>query len=482
MSTADRIERDQLGELPVPRDALYGVHTVRAVRNFRCGGRPVHRELVHAYGLVKLACARVNRSLGVWRDDAVADAIEQACREMAAGALDEHVVVDALQGGAGTSTNMNVNEVIANRALQILGRTPGSYDTVSPLDDINRHQSTNDTFPTALRIAALTLLQRLEGAVVEVQEAFQRKEREFAGIVTIARTELQDAVLTTLGRTMGGCAEAFSRDRWRISKCTERLRVVNLGATAAGTGIGAPREYIFRVTDVLRELTGLPLARAENLVDATRNADVFVEVSGILKALAVTLVKVSNDLRLLASGPDCGIGEIVLEPVQAGSSIMPGKVNPVLLESAAQAGLLACGHDAVIAAAVAGGNLDLSQFYPLIAYCLLESLDVLREGCRMLGRCAVTMSADAERCRRGAQSPTALLTVLVAHVGYERAAAVAAAARREGCSIRDAAVRSGLLTAEAFDELVRPENVCRLGTPAAVPESDAGISPPAPKV
>ena len=299
----------------MPAQSLHGAHTERALENFPLAGEPVHGELARAFGTVKLACARTNRALGAWAgDEAKADAIERACRELADGELAAEIVVDRLQGGAGTSTNMNVNEVLANRALQLLGEPPGSYARVSPLDDVNLHQSTNDTYPTALRLAAITLLHRLEEQVVTLQEAFQQKEQAFAHVVKVGRTQYQDAVLTTLGREMGAYAEALNRDRWRIYKCEERLRVVNLGGTAIGTGFAAPRQYIFRVVDTLRELTSIGFARAENLTEATQNADVFVEVSGILKAHAMTLLKICGDLRLLSSGPEAGLGEIRLPP------------------------------------------------------------------------------------------------------------------------------------------------------------------------
>jgi aspartate ammonia-lyase len=251
-----RQEKDLLGPCEVLADALWGVHTQRAVENVPLTGRAVHRGLVHGYGAVKLAAAQTNHELGRW-DGATFAAIEAACREMIEGRLDKHLVVDALQGGAGTSTNMNVNEVLANRALQLLGRPLGEYQTVSPLDDINLHQSTNDTYPTALRVAAIHGLKRLEPKIVALQEAFQEKEKQFAHIVKIGRTELQDAVLMTLGREMGAYAEAIGRDRWRVYKCEERLRVVNLGGKAIGTGVGAPRQYIFRVVEHLRNITGM---------------------------------------------------------------------------------------------------------------------------------------------------------------------------------------------------------------------------------
>ena len=270
-----RTEHDLLGEREVPADALYGIHTARAVENFPLSLRPVHPGLVRAYGAVKLAAARVNHELGRW-DEGTFRAIEAACLEMMDGVLERHILVDALQGGAGTSTNMNVNEVLANRALQLLGAAPGDYARIHPLEDLNRHQSTNDTYPTALRVAAIFSLRRLQGEVIGLLGELQAKELELAHVVKVGRTEMQDAVLTTLGCAMGAWAEAIARDRWRIYKCEERLRVVNLGGTAIGTGIAAPREYIFRVVDRLREITGLGLARAENLIDGTQAEYVLV--------------------------------------------------------------------------------------------------------------------------------------------------------------------------------------------------------------
>jgi aspartate ammonia-lyase len=461
-----RIERDALGEMALPADAPWGIHTARAAANFPIAGRPVHPELVRAFGAVKLACARTNRAIGAWADAAKADAIEGACREMADGLLTGNVIVDSLQGGAGTSLNMNVNEVLANRALALLGEAPGRYDLVSPLDDVNLHQSTNDTFPTALRLAAIRLVRVLEGEALALQEAFQAKERAFAHIVKVGRTEMQDAVLTTLGREMGAYAEAFNRDRWRASRCEERLRVVNLGGTAIGTGIGAPRAFIFAAADALREITGIGFARAENLVEATANADVFVEVSGILKACAVSLAKASSDLRLLSSGPEAGLGEIRLPARQAGSSIMPGKVNPVIPEAAWQAAALAMGHDQVIAAAAAAGSLELNPFLPLIAHCLLESCDLLARGCRLLRlHCVEGIEADEARCRRHVENSTAAVTALLPALGYDGASRLLAYAREQGLSVREAAILGGFVTPERFDELTSPEAVCRLGSP-----------------
>lgn len=466
MTQGYRTERDQLGELPIPAAALSGIHTRRAATHFSLAGRPCHVELIRAYGMVKLACARTNRSLGAWEDQAKADAIERACVELAEGLLDEQVIVDALQGGAGTSLNMNVNEVIANRALQILGRRPGDYTYISPTDDINLHQSTNDTYPTALKLAAIRLLHLLEHRLVALQESFQSAEKRFAHIVKVGRTQLQDAVLTTLGREMSAYAEAFGRDRWRVYKCEERLRVINLGGTAIGTGLAAPRAYIFRVTDVLRDLTGIGFARAENLIDCTQNADVFVEVSGILKACASSLLKVSTDLRLLSSGPQAGFGEIRLPARQAGSSVMPGKVNPVIPEAVSQAAMTVIGHDATITAACSAGNLELNPFLPVVADALLTSIDLLSLSCDTLRRfCVDGIEADEDRCRAHVDTASATVTALVGVIGYEEACDIARLAGESTGSIRELVISRGLMTGEDFDALISPESVCRLGSP-----------------
>jgi aspartate ammonia-lyase len=471
---AFRTERDLLGELQIPAASLHGVHTARAVENFPLSGRPVPEELARAYGTVKLACALTNRALGWWRPDRPkAAAIEQACRELSEGTLAPHIVVDLLQGGAGTSTNMNVNEVLANRALELLGCEYGTYDRVSPLDDINLHQSTNDTYPTALKLAAIVGLKELEEQLVALQEAFQIAEKRFAGVVKVGRTQLQDAVLTTLGREMSAYAEAINRDRWRIYKCEERLRVVNLGGTAIGTGLAAPREFIFRIVGTLRELTGIGFARAENLVDATQNADVFAEVSGILKAHAVSLLKICGDLRLLGSGPEAGLGELRLPARQAGSSIMPGKVNPVIPEAASQVAMLVMGHDATIASACAAGSLELNPFLPLVAACLLESINLLARADEMLRRhCIEGLQADEVRCREHVDSSTAVATALLPALGYDRVCEAAVLARDAGRSVRDVVLEKAWLSASEYEALIAPEAVCRLGHALSAPPAE----------
>ncbi len=459
----DRTEKDLLGEMKIPSDVLYGIQTMRAIQNFPLSGRPVNPALIHAYGLVKLACAMTNHDLGKL-DKRKFEAIRQACEEMASGRLDEHIVVDALQGGAGTSTNMNVNEVIANRALVILGKKPGDCKVIHPLGDINLHQSTNDTYPTALKVACIARHRVLEKKLVALLEEFQRKEKEFAHVVKVGRTEYQDAVLTTMGRTMSAYAEAFGRDRWRVFKCEERLRVVNLGGTAIGTGVTAPRQYIFRVVENLKNLTGFGLARAENLVEATQNNDAFVETSGMLKACAVNLMKVSGDLRFMSSGPDVGIGELSIPALQPGSTVMPGKINPVIPEAVIQAALKVIANDSTIAHAAAMGHLELNAFLPLIADSYLESLDLLVNATSMLcTKCVAGLKVNEDVCRRHVENSTATLTALVGKIGYEKAQEITCEFRKSGKSVRDIAIARKILSPQEFDTLVSAEAVTKLG-------------------
>lgn len=460
-----RKEKDLLGERELPDDALYGIHTLRAGENFPVSGRFVNPGLIHAFGAVKLACAKTNHELG-FLDDTLYSAISQACAEMADGLLDEHIIVDALQGGAGTSTNMNVNEVIANRALVLLGKKAGDYETIHPLEHVNLHQSTNDTYPTALKVAAISALRKLEKSLVTLLESFQKKEKELSNVVKVARTEMQDAVLTTLGRTMSAYAEAFGRDRWRVFKCEERLRVVNLGGTAIGTGLCAPRKYIFKVTENLKSITTFGLARAENLVECTQNCDAFVEVSGILSACASNLLKVADDIRLMSSGPSAGLGEIKLPARQAGSSIMPGKVNPVIPECVSQTAIKVISNHNSVSYASSLGNLELNAFMPLIADSLLESLDLLESSCRIFAElCIDGIVADEAKCRSQVESATAAATALAEIAGYEKAQEIIKKHLESGKTLREIAVTSGVISDSDFDQLISPERVTRLGQP-----------------
>ncbi|HPC43754.1 MAG TPA: aspartate ammonia-lyase [Candidatus Latescibacteria bacterium] len=460
-----RTETDALGKLTLDANTRYGIHTARAVASFGPADHPVPRDLIHAYADVKRACARVNHRLGYLTDEQ-ATALEAACTEMAAGLLDEWIVVDAFQGGAGTSTNMNVNEVLANTALLTTGRECGDYGWLHPIDHVNLHQSTNDTYPTALRVAVIRQLRTLSDSLVRLVESFQQAEKRFADVAKVGRTEMQDAVLITLGREMGAYAEAFSRDRWRVFKCEERIRVSNLGGTAVGTGITAPRQFIFQATEELRTITGLPIARAENLVEATQNQDAWVEVAGILKALASNLIKIGNDLRLLSSGPHAGLREIHLPPMQEGPSLMPGKVNPVIPEMAVQTGMATFGFEHMISLAVSAGNLELNAFMPLIAYAMLTSLDLLERAVDRLARlCVQGIEADREQCANYVITSHAVATALVPVLGHDATARLVAEAERSGRSLRDVAVSSRALTAEEWEDLTSVERVNALGSP-----------------
>lgn len=453
---ATRVEHDLLGDFPVPVRSLYGIHAARAAANFPRLLGPLPVRLVQSYAMVKKACVLTNAELGYIAQETAA-ALVDACDELASSVDTAEFPVDAMQGGAGTSTNMNVNEVLANKALVRLGRHPGDYAVVHPIETVNRHQSTNDTYPTALKVACMFALRDLSAAAADLQGTFQRMEKAHADVPLVGSSERVDAVPMTLGSQFGSFAEAIARDRWRTFKCEERLRVVNLGGTAVGTGLGAPRRYIFLVVDRLREVTGLPVSRAENMVEQTANSDAFVEVSGMLAACASNIGKIADDLRLLSSS-----GMISLPAVQAGSSIMPGKVNPVILEHAILAGIRVRSDAAVVAECASRGSLQICEFLPLVAVSLLESIDMLTVVCRNLsrhtGRIVVNKTACAERFDRN----PAIVTALVPDLGYDGATALA---RRLGESGRSD-VRA-FLEEEVGEAIVRrrlaPESLMALG-------------------
>lgn len=462
---AYRVEKDLLGEKQVPAEAYYGIHTARAIENFAVSAKPVNPYMIQAMVVVKKAAAMTHHKLGQLPPE-IADAIIAACDEILAGSLEDQFVVDAFQGGAGTSTNMNVNEVVANRAIEMLGGQKGNYEVVHPLHHVNYCQSTNDVYPTALRIAAIKLLRPLSDAFAALQEALQEKENEFADVIKLGRTQLMDALPMMAGQTFGAYAKAIARDRWRLYKVEERLRQVNIGGTAIGTGINAPPEYIFTMTDVLQELTGLGIARSEFPMDITQNMDVFVEVSGLLKAAAVNVMKIANDLRLLASGPAGGVGELILPPMQAGSSIMPGKVNPVIPEMVNQVAMRVIANDASITHAAMSGQLELNAFGPLITEALLESLEMMTKAIALFEhQCVREIGINEKQCKQYVDRSSALATALVYHIGYDRASEIAKKAQKEQKTIRQVLMDEEIMTEEKIEQILNSYQVTKPGIP-----------------
>lgn len=460
-----RIEHDLLGERQLPDDAYYGIHTLRAIENFPLSGRPIHPELVKALIIVKKAAAITNADTGLL-DKEKGKAISDACDEILAGGYESQFPVDALQGGAGTSANMNVNEVIANRAIELLGGNKGEYGIIHPIDHVNLSQSTNDVFPTAVRIAAIRLLKPVSERFADLQTALQLKEEEFAAQLKVGRTELQDAVPITLGQEFGAWAQAVARDRWRLYKVEERLRQVNIGGTAVGTGLNAEKRYIFGVIERLRALTGIGLARAEYMMDPTQNCDVFVEVSGLLKAAAVNLAKIASDLRLLSSGPRAGFGEIRLPPMQAGSSIMPGKINPVIAEAVNQAAYQIMADDFAVTMAAQAGQLELNAFLPLIAHNLFEMLDLLHNAVGIfIDKCVNGIEADGDHCKELVERSFTLVTALTGYIGYERASEVAKTCASTGKTVRQVLEEEHLLDIKQIDHILSAEAMTRPGIP-----------------
>ncbi|HZX08501.1 aspartate ammonia-lyase [Kribbella sp.] len=459
-----RTEYDSLGPHEVPATAYWGVHTARALTNFAVSGTPVgrHRELVAALGAVKLAAARANHDLGLL-DDRRYGAIAAAAEEVCAGKLDDQFVVDVIQGGAGTSTNLNANEVIANRALEVLGRPRATYDEVHPLDHVNRCQSTNDVYPTAVRIALITAIDRLTVSTAALAEAFAAKAAEFRAVPKIGRTQLQDAVPMTVGQELGAFAVTLREELARLEDSRRLLCEINLGATAIGTGITAHPEYRQRAVGHLVEITGLPLVGAGDLVEATGDAGVFVQVSSVLKRIVVKASKICNDLRLLASGPQAGLAELKLPARQAGSSIMPGKVNPVIPELVNQVAFWVIGTDVTVTMAAEGGQLQLNAFEPVICHGLLQgfswtaaAFDALRE------LCVDGITVDEVALTAVAARNVGLVTALTPYLGYTRSAELAKAVLTGAGDVRSLALATGDLTAEELDRLLSPQVLANL--------------------
>ena len=459
MAKPARTEHDLLGDRDVPAHVYWGIHTARALENFPITGQPIgsYPDLIRALMLVKQSAALANRELG-GIDDMRANVIVAACREIADGALHDQFVVDVIQGGAGTSTNMNANEVIANLALERLGRSKGDYAYLHPIEHVNKSQSTNDVYPTAVRVAVCFAIERLLAAMRELRAAFEAKSNEFRDVLKLGRTQLQDAVPMTLGQEFSTYAVMLGEDELRLREAADLMHEINLGATAIGTGINTDPRYAGLACRHLVELSGIALVSAPNLIEATQDAGGFVQLSGVLKRIAVKLSKTCNDLRLLSSGPQAGLAEINLPPRAAGSSIMPGKVNPIIPEVVNQVAFEVIGNDVTVTMAAEGGQLQLNAFEPIIVHSLFKSLQHLREACFTLTRnCVGGITANRERLERIVRNSAALATALNPLIGYEKASRVAQEALKTGRPVAELVLEMGYLTQAELDALLRPE-------------------------
>ena len=454
-----RKEHDLLGERDVPDEALYGVQTLRALENFPITGTALREfpVLIEALAAVKEAAALANAELGLL-DRSIADPVVRAAQELRAGRHHEHFVVDMIQGGAGTSTNMNANEVIANRALELLGKERGDYAVVHPNNHVNLSQSTNDVYPTAVKIALHRAIEELRGAMSALAAAFLAKGEEFGPFIKMGRTQLQDAVPMTLGQEFTAFGHTILEDVERLQEAQALIREINMGATAIGTGINAPPGYAATVARELSRITGLTLITAPDLVEATADTGAFVQLSGVLKRCSVKISKICNDLRLLSSGPRAGFGEINLPAMQPGSSIMPGKVNPVIPEVVNQVCFDVIGGDVTVTLAAEAGQLQLNVFEPVIAYRLLRSIETLKNGCVVLReRCVEGITANPGRMRQFVEHSIGIVTALVPVIGYEHATSVAKEALESGKGVYDIVTARGLLTREQLDRILDPE-------------------------
>jgi len=455
-----RTESDTMGEMQVPADRYYGAQTARSLMNFKIGGERFPREVIYALGILKKAAALVNRELGSLPADK-ADLIVRAADEVIAGQLDDHFPLVVWQTGSGTQTNMNANEVIANRAIELAGGVLGSKDPIHPNDHVNRAQSSNDTFPTAMHIAAVRQVHdRLIPMVIKLRDALAAKAREFQGIAKIGRTHLMDATPLTLGDEFSGYAQQLTNGLARIAGGLPRLCQLALGGTAVGTGLNTHPEFAERGAAKIAELTGLPFTSAPNKFEALAAHDAVVEASGVMKTLACSLMKIANDVRWLGSGPRCGLGEIALPANEPGSSIMPGKVNPTQAEAMTMVCCQVIGNDTAINVAGASGNFELNVYKPVMIYNLLQSIRLLADACESFtDHCVVGIEPNRERITELLNQSLMLVTALNPHVGYDNAAKIAKQAHAEGTSLKEAALALGLLTAEQFDQWVRPQDM-----------------------
>ena len=456
-----RDEHDLLGNRDVPFEAYYGIQTMRALENFNISGVTLnfYPNIIEALAEVKMAAAKANNELGILSDP-ITEAIEEACQNVINGRYHRHFVVDMIQGGAGTSTNMNANEVIANRALEILGHEKGEYKYVHPNNHVNLSQSTNDAYPTAMRLALIKSNRKLVETLKDLINSFRKKGHEFAHIIKMGRTQLQDAVPMTLGQTFEAWAVTLEEEIARLNQNSRLFLEVNMGATAIGTGINSDPEYSGLVVKYLREITGLEVTLATNLVEATQDTGAFIMYSSAVKRLAIKLSKISNDLRLLSSGPRAGLNEINLPPMQPGSSIMPGKVNPVIPEVVNQIAFKVIGNDLTVSLAAEAGQLELNVMEPVIVQSLFESSEMLKNGMTTLKfRCIDGITANEDVCRRHVENSIGLVTALNPHIGYENSTMLAKEALATNRGVYELVLEKGLLSQDELDEILKPENM-----------------------
>lgn len=460
-----RVEKDSIGTKDVPSDQYYGVQSLRAAENFNITGLTMHPEIINSLAYIKKAAAITNCEVGLLPKN-IAAAIVQACDEIIAGEFHDDFITDPIQGGAGTSMNMNANEVIANRAIEILGGQKGDYSIVHPNDHVNYGQSTNDVIPTAGKMTSLRLLENLKKELLRLNDAFKLKAKEFDHVIKMGRTQMQDAVPIRLGQEFAAYSMAVSRDLNRIDKSMDEMRTLNMGGTAVGTGINADERYLRRIVPNLCEVSHMDFFQAFDLIDATQNLDPFVSVSGSLKACAVTLSKISNDLRLMSSGPRAGFGEINLPAKQNGSSIMPGKVNPVIPEVVNQVAFNIIGNDVTITMAAEAGQLELNAFEPIIFYCIFQSISTLTQAIRtFIDNCVLGITANETRCRYLVENSVGIITAICPHVGYQKAADIAKKAIKTGESVRTLILQENLLTEAEMEHILDPFQMTAPGIP-----------------
>lgn len=466
-----RLESDSIGEMEVPGEAYYGVQALRANENFQITGNSLNPDFIKNMARIKRAAAITNMRAGRLKPE-IANAIESACNEVVCGMFASEFIVDGIQGGAGTSANMNMNEVIANRAIEMLCGKKGDYSIVHPNDHVNMAQSTNDVIPTAGKLTVLDLLKKLEKSLKKLDSALYKKADEFDGVIKIGRTQLEDAVPMRLGQSFHAYATMIERDIDRIAKAKKEMYTVNMGATAIGTGINTSEYYFDHIVPTLAKVSGYPLVQADDLFDATENLDGFVRVSSCLKACAVNLSKMCNDLRILASGPKAGFGEITLPAMQNGSSIMPGKVNPVIPEVVSQVAFHIIGHDLTITMAAEAGQMELNAFEPVVFYNLFDSITTLTHAVDTLtDNCIIGITANEERCQKLLDASVGITTALCPYIGYKKAANLAKESLRTGIPVKKLVLKHGLMKEKQLDVVLDPYAM----TEAATKKSKAKV-------